>query len=104
MTAKAKINKSEKVREILKEIGALSKNPPENWITTLREKLGDLKVSAPLIYQIRRNVMKKSGTAVKKLQAKKLVDFNQVIKVKKLADQIGLEALEQSVSLLKELT
>lgn len=57
---KNKVNKSELVRNILQEIGAISENPPEKWKNTVVEKLGKNKVNDVLIYQVRRQLLAKN--------------------------------------------
>jgi hypothetical protein len=54
-----KVNKSQFVKNILSQIGALSKNPPENWRSQVEEALekNNLKVHRVTIYQIRSKAM-----------------------------------------------
>lgn len=98
-------NKSEIVREILHEIGAVTDNPPEGWRATVEERLAKqkLKMNAVTIYQLRRKeIDKTAGRPAKK--ATKFSDLEKLVEVKKFADTIGgLDQLEQAVNFLKQL-
>jgi len=56
-------NKSEFVRGILRDIGALSENPPDGWRDKVEEALEKqgLKMHQVMIYQLRRKELEKSG-------------------------------------------
>lgn len=58
-TEKPKINKSAFVRNILKEIGAVTANPPDGWREQVREALEkqNLDMHNVTIYQIRRQLI-----------------------------------------------
>lgn len=98
-------NKSEIVRQILHEIGAVTENPPEGWRTTVEERLAKqkLKMNAVTIYQLRRKeIDKATGRPAKK--ATKFSDLEKLVEVKKFADTLGgLDQLEQAVNFLKQL-
>lgn len=57
--AEKRINKSAFVRNVLKEIGALTAKPPEGWRQKVEEALQaqNLKMSTVTIYQIRNKAM-----------------------------------------------
>lgn len=108
------INKSEVVRKILHEIGAVSENPPKNWRTSVEERLskqkGDdgkpMKMAEVTIYQIRRKeINKKSGKNSKKSgKSGKFSRIESLVEVKKFADTFGgLDQLEQAINFLKQL-
>jgi hypothetical protein len=126
--AKAKVNKSDVIRKILSDIGAIAKDAPEGWAKTVMTKLNakGIKVSAPMIYQLRNREMAKAGVAVKtkrrhrkvaaKAKAVSLVvgsstpatkhdgKYDALFAVKKLANELGgLEHVESAVAVLKRL-
>lgn len=124
MAAKAKVNRSEVVRKILSDIGAISKDAPEGWAKTVITKLEakGMKVSAPMIYQLRTKEMAKAGVTVKAkrrrrkaaLKARAVValastahasgKYDALFAVKKLANELGgLEHVESAVQVLKQL-
>lgn len=125
MASATRINKSEIVRKVLSDIGALSENPPEGWRKTVEDRLAKksdedgkpLKMNSISIYQIRRKEMdKKTGTKTKakgktKTKAKAKVrkagdaiNFDQLIEIKKVANTMGgLDQLEKAVLALKQL-
>jgi len=110
-TETTRINKSEVVRKILHEIGAVTENPPDGWRTTVEERLAKqkgndgkpMKMNAVTIYQLRRTeIDKKSGKPSKK--PGKFSDLEKLVEVKKFADTLGgLDQLEQAVNFLKQL-
>lgn len=57
-------NKSEFVRGVLRDIGALTENPPEGWRAKVEEALKkqDLEMHQVMIYQIRRKAMEKAAS------------------------------------------
>jgi hypothetical protein len=125
--AKAKVNKSDVIRKILSDIGAIAKDAPEGWAKTVATKLEakGIKVSAPMIYQLRTKEMAKAGVVVKttrrrkkaaKAKAVSLVvgsaapapkhdgKYDALFAVKKLANELGgLEHVESAVAVLKRL-
>jgi hypothetical protein len=66
-----KINKSEFVRNILKDIGALSQNPPEGWRNKVQEALlkNNLKMNPVTIYGLRTKAMRSNGSEDKSLRS-----------------------------------
>lgn len=60
-TTEGRKNKSEFVRQVLQEIGALTENPPEGWRRQVEEALAKqkLKMHQVTIYQIRQKAMQK---------------------------------------------
>lgn len=60
-------NKSEFVRGVLREIGALNDNPPEGWRAKVEEALKNqnLEMHQVMIYQIRRKAMEKVAEGAK---------------------------------------
>lgn len=122
MANAAKINKSEIVRKVLNDIGALSDTPPEGWRKTVEDRLAKktgedgkpLTMNSITIYQIRRKEMdKKAGTkskgkgkikAARKARKAKAssVTLEQLIEAKKFASEFGgLDRLESAVASLK---
>lgn len=105
---KNKVNKSELVRNILQEIGAISENPPENWKDTVIEKLGKNKVNDVLIYQIRRRILEKNGFATpkKKLARTGVSKTAKAIEILKsigaISDNPPIDWYNQTVDQLKE--
>lgn len=65
-------NKSEVIRSLLKEIGADRGQPPVNMISTIQSRLEKrgIKVSTPLIYQLRSQLIKKAAKSESKAYAK----------------------------------
>lgn len=65
-------NKSELVRNLLKEIGADRGQPPVNMISTIQSRLEKrgIKVSNPLIYQLRSQLIKRAAKSESKAYAK----------------------------------
>lgn len=61
-------NKSEFVRTVLKDIGALSANPPEDWKKQVEDALAKEKITMHqvMIYQVRRNAMEAAGLLPKR--------------------------------------
>jgi hypothetical protein len=124
--AKAKVNKSDVIRKILSDIGAISKDAPEGWAQTVTTKLAakGITVSAPMIYQLRTKEMAKAGLAKAKRRKKagrkaKVVvasvsapakagkssgPFDALFAVKKLASELGgLDHVASAVQVLKQL-
>jgi hypothetical protein len=126
--AKAKVNKSDVIRKILSDIGAIAKDAPEGWAKTVATKLEakGIKVSAPMIYQLRTKEMAKAGVVAKtkrrrrKAAKAKAVSvavassapaptktagkYDALFAVKKLANELGgLEHVESAVAVLKRL-
>lgn len=126
--AKAKINKSDVIRKILSDIGAIAKDAPEGWAKTVMTKLEakGIKVSAPMIYQLRTREMAKAGVVVKTKRGRKKAaakakavilavassapaakqdgKYDALFAVKKLANDLGgLEHVESAVAVLKRL-
>lgn len=117
--ANVKTNKTAFVRNILRDIGAISTNPPDGWRQKVEAALATekLKMQIPTIYQIRQKAMADAGiapsargrkksvsasgdaavaaVAVAKPAVKKVVKPNanlnadQLIAVQKLAKQLG---------------
>lgn len=56
-------NKSEFVRGVLRDIGALTDNPPEGWREKVEEALKkqNLEMHQVMIYQVRRKAMEKAS-------------------------------------------
>jgi hypothetical protein len=69
LSTENKVNKSEFIRNILRDIGALSDNPPEGWRTKVEEALKENKIelSNNYIYNIRTKAMQDAGTYKKNL-------------------------------------
>lgn len=126
--AKAKVNKSDVIRKILSDIGAIAKDAPEGWAKTVTTKLEakGIKVSAPMIYQLRTREMEKAGIVVKAKRGRKKAaakakavslaggssapapktsdKYDALFAVKKLANELGgLEHVESAVAVLKRL-
>ena len=61
-----KVNKTAIVRNLLKEIGAISENPPQGWRQQVEAALAkqNLEMHQVSIYQIRNSEMKKATGAV----------------------------------------
>jgi len=110
-TAAPRINKSEVVRQILHEIGAVTETPPDGWRNTVEERLSkqkgkdgkSMKMNAVTIYQLRRKeIDKATGRTPKK--ASSFNDLQKLIEVKKFAESLGgIEQLEQALNFLKQL-
>ncbi len=122
--AKAKVNRSDVIRKILSDIGAIAKDAPEGWAKTVKAKL-EAKghtVSEPMIYQLRNRELKKAGIVVKKRRGRKKAaakakavvasapapktegKYDALFAVKKLANELGgLEHVESAVAVLKRL-
>lgn len=106
--SKIKLNKSEQVRSVLREIGADVKNPPENWRAScerlLRERGVDVK---PIIIYQQRTIMlrKKLADAKNRRSSGEQVSLKELVMVKSLSLQLGgLEKLRKVVDVLQELT
>jgi len=113
-TEKTRINKSEVVRKILHEIGAVTDNPPESWRTTVEERLSKqkgndgkpMKMNAVTIYQLRRSEIDKLAGKRKRrsIGRVKFNDLEKLIEVKKFADTVGgIGQLERAIVFLKKL-
>jgi hypothetical protein len=123
MAAKAQVNKSDVIRKILTDIGAISKDAPDGWAKTVTTKLGakGIKVSAPMIYQLRTKEMAKAGLKVKAKRGQKAKSvasvavvaapkatkngqYEALFAVKKLANELGgLDEIVSAVQVLKQL-
>jgi hypothetical protein len=121
MAAKAQVNKSDVIRKILTDIGAISKDAPEGWAKTVTTKLESkgIKVSAPMIYQLRTKEMAKAGLKAKSEKGRKAKavrsvavaaatktdgKYDALFAVKKLANELGgLAHVESAVQVLKQL-
>ncbi len=126
--AKAKVNRSDVIRKILQDIGAVSKDAPGGWAKTVKAKLEakGIKVSDPMIYQLRTKEMAKAGVVVKTKRGRKKAaakvkavslaggssapapktegKYDALFAVKKLANELGgLEHVESAVAVLKRL-
>ena len=115
-----RINKSEIARSILKDIGALTKNPPEGWRKTVEDRLHEQNLSMKVtsIYQVRQKAMAKAkakrakkiedGSSPKRGRPSSSIDpMTALTKVVSLANEIGginkLEKLIQTMKTLKSL-
>lgn len=123
MAAKAHVNKSDVIRKILTDIGAITKNAPEGWAKTVTTKLEakGIKVSAPMIYQLRTKEMAKAGLKAKAKKGRKAKavrsvavavaaapktdgKYDALFAVKKLANELGgLAHVESAVQVLRQL-
>ncbi len=126
--AKASVNKSDVIRKILQDIGAIAKDAPEGWVKTVKAKLEakGLGVSDPMIYQLRTKELAKAGIVVKTKRGRKKAAakakavslavgssastpknagmYDALFAVKKLAKELGgLEHVEWAVAVLKRL-
>jgi hypothetical protein len=122
--AKAKVNKSDVIRKILSDIGAIAKDAPEGWAKTVTTKLEakGIKVSAPMIYQLRTKEMAKAGMTAKTKRGRRKAaakaravgssapapkndgKYDALFAVKKLANELGgLEHVESALAVLKRL-
>lgn len=120
MDTAVRTNKTETVRGILKEMGALVKSPPSGWANQVQAKLAEqnLNVSKVRVYQIRTMTMQ----ARKKARSRKSVDesvvktgrpskkqsyesaMEHLAKVAEFANSIGgLENLEKTIQILKKI-
>lgn len=65
-------NKSEVIRGLLREIGADRGQPPVNMVSTIQSRLEKrgIKVSTPLIYQLRSQLIKENARSDSKAHAK----------------------------------
>lgn len=125
-------NKSEFVRTVLKDIGALSANPPADWKKQVEAALAKEKITMHqvMIYQVRRNAMEAAGLVPKseKSAAKKAapkgkpgrkpgtkvapkkspkasgvsLSLDDLVKANKIADEFG--GAEKLASALKALS
>lgn len=110
-----RINRSQITRTILKEIGALTKNPPEGWRKTVEDRLGEQNLSLKVnsIYQVRQKAIAKAkAKRAKKVEGSSgrpssIDPMNALTKVVSLANEIGsinkLEKLIQTIKTLKSL-
>jgi len=64
-TEQLKVNKTAFVRNVLKEIGAITANPPEGWRQKVEEALAkqNLSMHQVTIYQIRQKAIKEAAGA-----------------------------------------
>jgi len=71
-TEQPKVNKTAFVRNVLKEIGAITTTPPEGWRQKVEEALAQQKLSMHqvTIYQIRQNLIKEAAGAPAKGKSK----------------------------------
>lgn len=72
-TEQPKVNKTAFVRNVLKEIGAITANPPDGWRQKVEEALAkqNLNMHQVTIYQIRQKAIKEAaGTPVAKGKSK----------------------------------
>lgn len=111
-----KVNKSAFVRNVLKEIGALSVNPPEGWRQKVEDALvaQNLKMAKETIYTIRYNAMKNKKKRAKTVEAEgngrrkknkiENVSIADIKALQKFAERFGgLDNLESVILLLKSL-
>lgn len=110
-----KVNKSAIARTILKEIGALTKSPPEGWRKTVEHRLHEqnLSMSVTAIYQVRQKEMNKKSrikaakvdkTSLPSKSKKNSNEFSLLFKVASLAKEVGgISKLEKMVAALKDL-
>jgi hypothetical protein len=117
MTTEVRINKTEAVRGILKEMGALVKNPPEGWANQVQAKLteSNINVSKVRVYQIRTMTMsarkarmKPDGTVAKTGRPTRKQSFENAMEhlsqVADFANSVGgLDNLEKTIQILKKL-
>lgn len=71
---KSKPSKASIARDFMKKIGALKKNPPENWVEKVEGHLKEQGFSLPAssrvqIYAIKSKAMKKTPKSVKSLKS-----------------------------------
>lgn len=114
-----KVNKSAFVRNVLKEIGALSANPPEGWRQKVEDALAaqNIKMAKVTIYTIRNNAMKTKKKRVKNVDVAKVegngrrkknkienISISDLKALQKFAERFGgLDNLESVILLLKSL-
>lgn len=114
-----KVNKSAFVRNILKEIGALSANPPEGWRQQVEDALAaqNIKMAKVTIYAIRNGAMQKKKKRAKDAEVVKVegngrrkknkienIAIADLKALQKFAERFGgLDNLEAVISLLKSL-
>jgi hypothetical protein len=118
--------KSQMVRQILAEIGAVSESPPKGWRASVEEKLAKMKkngvpikVHPMTIYQIRHREMEKKfpSSKKKKLRSstkksassrrfnKEMQKLDDYFKVLKFARSYGgIEKMQEALDFLKRLT
>lgn len=99
MERKTKENVSKLVRDILGEVGAITKHPPKDWKRQVEERLTSLNIDIEKvnIYAVRSKIMKEVPC-----------DLNSyasiLIKLRELSKSAGgIDKLYECVSLLKEL-
>lgn len=113
MENKVKVNKSAFVRNVLREIGALSQNPPEGWRQQVEDALKkqNIAMNTVTIYQLRSKAMKgdKAGKPtngrrgrVKTTLNKGEITLTHLNAVRDFAEKFGgLESLIKVIDALK---
>ena len=114
-----RVNKSAFVRGVLKDIGALTANPPEGWRQKVEEALQKqgLSMHNVTIYQIRQNALKAKGEkkARKKAEAVAAVTatattnngskltVDNLRAVQQFAKTVGgIDSLQEAINVLKD--
>jgi uncharacterized membrane protein YdfJ with MMPL/SSD domain len=113
-----RVNKSAFVRGVLKDIGALTANPPEGWRQKVEEALQKqgLSMHNVTIYQIRQNALKAKGEkkARKKAEAAAVtatapttngskLTVDNLRAVQQFAKTVGgIDSLQEAINVLKD--
>lgn len=114
----AKVNKSAFVRNLLKDIGAISTTPPEDWRKRVEDALTKqhLKMHFTSIYQQRnklleaagipnpnvKNVKAKIAKVIKPKQEKLNHSVQDLISIQNFAKNFGgLDALHEAINIIK---
>lgn len=116
---KPKVNKTAFVRNVLKEIGALTENPPDGWKQKVQDALANenLSMHKVTIYQIRKNEIdriehgtRKPSITTQRLQTSKSkigtdLTFSDLQSVQEFSKKFvgGLDGLSSAISAIKSL-
>jgi hypothetical protein len=121
MATTEKISRSQFVRSVLQEIGAISANPPEDWRKQVEEALrkNKMEMHNVTIYQIRKKLLQESGFKGKQRKRRKNaetvalakprrtrkedVSLDDIFALQKFAEKFGgFKRLQHAISVLEQ--
>ena len=95
MATAEKISRSQFVRNVLQEIGAISTTPPDDWRKQVEEALrkNKMEMHNVTIYQIRKKLMEKDGLKSKRRKRRKSAEATVTAKPRSRKDNLTVEEL-----------
>lgn len=101
-----KVNKSQFVRNYLKEIGALTDNPPEGWRKQVEDALAkeNIKMASVTIYQIRSKALQSKKASAKSKNLNNNLTVDSLASVRDFAKTVGgLDNLSHAIDFLRSI-